>query len=59
MRTPDKHRVEKAIIHLDAAKALLTNIKDENLTYLESHLKSKVYGNLRFTKLDLLSLLNL
>ena len=59
MRTPDKHRVEKAISHLDAAKALLTNIKDENLTDLELYLKSKVYGNFRFTKLDLLSLLNL
>lgn len=59
MRTPDKHRVEKAISHLDAAKALLTNIKDEDLTDFESDLRSSAYVHLRMTKSELQDILHL
>ena len=58
MRTADKHRVEKAISHLDAAKSILESIKFENLNGLQYDFRMSAYDDLKSTKWHLQDMLN-
>ena len=58
MRTADIHRVEKAIAHLDAAKAVLESIKYENLAGMQCNFRSSAYENIQNVKWNLQDILN-
>lgn len=59
MRQADINRVKKAKEHLKAATTILTNIKWENTTLMESHLIMEAKDNIRSADMQLDDITNI
>ena len=59
MRQADINRVKKAKEHLKAATTILTNIKWENTTLMESHLIMEAKDNIRSADIQLDDITNI